>query len=55
MTHGLTNQKFQSYKDISEKLDSKIDSKYEDFCHDGIRALRDGWRKVVSSVKEYFG
>ena len=54
MAHGLADQLFCSYEDISKWLDSWIASKDEHFYQDGIRALQERWEKVVASDGQYF-
>lgn len=54
MAHGLADQQFRSYEDISKWLDSWIASKDEHFYRHGIRALPERWEKVVASDGQYF-
>lgn len=39
MSHGLGDQEFQSYENISKWVDLWISSQDEQFCRSGIRAL----------------
>ena len=54
MAHGLADQQFRSYEDIEKWLDSWIASKDERFYRNGIRALPEGWAKVVANDGQYF-
>ena len=54
MAHGLADQQFRSYEDISKWFDSWIASKDEHFHSHGIRALPERWEKVVASDGQYF-
>ena len=50
MAHGLADQQFCSYKDISKWLDSWIALKDESFYPQTIRALSERWKKVVAAM-----
>ena len=54
MAHGLADQQFRSYEDIEKCLVSWIAPKGEHYCRNGIRALPEGWAKVVANDGQYF-
>ena len=54
MQHGLANQRFQSYEDTKNWIDSWIASKDELFFRRRIRMLPERWEKVVASDGQYF-
>lgn len=54
MAHGLAEQRFHSYEDTKEWIDSWIASKDISFFRRGIHILPERWEKVVSSDGQYF-
>lgn len=54
MTHGLSEQRFYSYEETKNWVDSWIASKDESFFRRGIRMLPERWEKVVASDGQYF-
>lgn len=46
IAHGLENQQFYAYEDISKWLDSVINSNYGHLYLDGIRALSESWEHL---------
>lgn len=54
MAHALTAQRFTSYKDTKNWVDSWIASKDKEFFRRGIRMLPERWEKVVASDGQYF-
>ena len=54
MTHGLSEQRFNSYEDVKKWVDSWIASEDELFFRRGIRILPERWEKVVASDGQYF-
>lgn len=54
MEHSLATQRFKSYEDTKNWIDSWIASKDESFFRRGIRMLPERWEKVVASDGQYF-
>lgn len=54
MAHALTTQRFTSYEDTKNWVDSWIASKDKEFFRRGIRMLPERWEKVVASDGQYF-
>lgn len=54
MAHALTAQRFTSYEDTKNWVDSWIASKDKEFFRRGIRMLPERWEKVVASDGQYF-
>ena len=54
MAHSLADQKFQSYEEIKNWIDTWITSKDEEFFCRGIRSLHESWEKVVANDGQYF-
>lgn len=54
MAHALTAQRFTSYQDTKNWVDSWIASKDKEFFRRGIRMLPERWEKVVASDGQYF-
>ncbi|GBP28637.1 Mariner Mos1 transposase [Eumeta japonica] len=54
MAHALSEQRFTSYEDTKNWVDSWISSKDKEFFRLGIRTLPVGWEKVVASDGQYF-
>ncbi|EFN83583.1 Histone-lysine N-methyltransferase SETMAR, partial [Harpegnathos saltator] len=54
MAHGLSKQRFTSYEDTKNWVDSWIASKDEEFFQRGIRMLPERWEKVVANDGQYF-
>ena len=54
MAHGLSAEKFTSYEECKNWIDSWIASKDEAFFRRGIRLLPERWEKVVASDGIYF-
>lgn len=54
MAHELYEQRFTSYEDLKNWINSWIASKDEEFFRRGIRMLPDRWEKVVASDGQYF-
>lgn len=54
MAHGLSNQRFNSYDEVKNWIDTWIASKDEQFFRRGIRSLPERWEKVVASQGHYF-
>ena len=50
-SHALTAQRFISYEDTKNWVDSWITSKDKEFFGRGIRMLPERWEKVVASFK----
>ncbi|GBP95183.1 Mariner Mos1 transposase [Eumeta japonica] len=54
MAHALSEQRFTSYEDTKNWVDSWIASKYKEFFRLGIRMLPERWKKVFASFEQYF-
>jgi hypothetical protein len=54
MSNDLSEQRFTSYEQTKEWVDSWIASKDESFFRRGIRMLPERWEKVVASDGKYF-
>lgn len=54
VAHALTAQRFTSYEDTKNWVDSWITSKDKEFFRRGIRMLPERWEKVVASDGQYF-
>lgn len=54
MAHALSEQRFTSYEDTKNWVDSWIASKDKEFFRRGIRMLPERWEKVVASDGQYF-
>lgn len=54
MAHGLADQHFRSYEEVTNWIDSWIASKDDQFFKRGIRMLPEIWEKVVASDGQYF-
>ncbi|GBP50274.1 Mariner Mos1 transposase [Eumeta japonica] len=54
MTHALSEQRFTSYEDTKNWVDSWIASKDKEFFRLGIQTLPERWKKVVTSYGQYF-
>lgn len=54
MAHALTAQRFTSYEDTKNWVDSWIASKDKEFFRRGIRMLPERWEKVVASDVQNF-
>lgn len=54
MAHGLADQRFHSYEEAKEWIDSWIASKDMSFFRRGIQILPERWEKVVASDGQYF-
>ena len=54
MAHGLADQRFYSYEEAKEWIDSWIGPKDMSFFRRGIHILPEKWEKVVSSDGQYF-
>ncbi|GBP00790.1 Mariner Mos1 transposase [Eumeta japonica] len=54
MAHALSEQRFTSYEDIKNWVDSWKASKDKKFFRLGIRTLPERWKKVLASDGQYF-
>ncbi|GBP62412.1 Mariner Mos1 transposase [Eumeta japonica] len=54
MAHALSEQRFTSYEDTKNWVNSWIASKDKEFFRLGIRTLPERWKKVVASDGQYF-
>ncbi|EFN85922.1 Histone-lysine N-methyltransferase SETMAR, partial [Harpegnathos saltator] len=54
MAHCLSKQRFTSYEDTKNWVDSWIVSKDEEFFRRSIRMLPEKWEKSVASNGQYF-
>ncbi|GBO99542.1 Mariner Mos1 transposase [Eumeta japonica] len=54
MAHALSEQRFTSYEDTKDWVDSWIVSKDKEFFRLEIRKLSERWKKVVASDGQYF-
>lgn len=54
MAHALSEQRFTTYEDTKNWVDSWIASKNVEFFRRGIRMLPERWEKVVASDGQYF-
>ncbi|GBP46371.1 Mariner Mos1 transposase [Eumeta japonica] len=54
MAHALSEQRFTSYEDTKNWVDSWIASKDKEFFRLRIRTLPERWKKVVASDGQYF-
>ncbi|CAH2108047.1 unnamed protein product [Euphydryas editha] len=54
MAHALSEQRFTSYEDTKNWVDSWIASKDKEFFRHGIRMLPERWERVVASDGQYF-
>ncbi|GBP29955.1 Mariner Mos1 transposase [Eumeta japonica] len=54
MAHALSEQRFTSYEDTKNWVDTWIASKDKEFFRLGIRTLPERWQKVVASDGQYF-
>ncbi|GBP55469.1 Mariner Mos1 transposase [Eumeta japonica] len=54
MAHVVSEQRFTSYEDTKNWIDSWIPSKDKEFFRLGIRKLLERWKKVVASDGQYF-
>ncbi|GBP81044.1 Mariner Mos1 transposase [Eumeta japonica] len=54
MAHALSEQRFTSYEDTENWVDSWIASKDKEFFRLEIRTLPERWKKVVASDGQYF-
>ncbi|GBP78131.1 Mariner Mos1 transposase [Eumeta japonica] len=50
MAHALSEQRFTSYEDTKNWVDSRIASKDKEFFRLGIRTLPERWKKVVTAT-----
>ncbi|GBP78407.1 Mariner Mos1 transposase [Eumeta japonica] len=53
MAHALSEQRFTSYEDIKNWVDSLMASKDKELFRLGIRTLLERWKKVVVSDGQY--
>lgn len=54
ISHGLSEQRFTSYEETKNWIDSWIASKDEEFFRHGIQTLPERWEKVVANDGKYF-
>jgi len=54
MAHALSEQRFTTYEDTKNWVDTWIASKDKEFFRRGIRMLPERWEKVVASDGQYF-
>ncbi|GBP87731.1 Mariner Mos1 transposase [Eumeta japonica] len=54
IAHALSEQRFTSYEDTKNWVDSWIASKDKEFFRLGIRTLPERWKKVVANDGQYF-
>ncbi|GBP32639.1 Mariner Mos1 transposase [Eumeta japonica] len=54
MAHALSEQRFTSYDDTENWVDSWITSKNKEFFRLGIRTSPEKWKKVIATDGQYF-
>ncbi|KIH42827.1 hypothetical protein ANCDUO_27183 [Ancylostoma duodenale] len=54
MSHGLSEQRFQSFEDVEKWVKEWIKSEDEAFYRYGVRLLSEIWGKVMTNEHQYF-